>query len=89
MLPGTSFIKSSDWQAVEVDDGVVVKDARSDEVHFLNRTAAIVYEMCDGQATPAQMARFLEEAFGLKTSALSDVHACLETLERKNLIRKV
>lgn len=89
MLPESMFAKSGNCRVVEVDDGFVVSDAQGDEVHFLNKTAAIVYEMCDGQTRAAEIARFLEKSFSLGVSALPDVSACLQTLEDKHLIRKL
>jgi len=41
------------------DDEVLVYDTEGHKAHCLNRTAALVWERCDGQATIADLARQL------------------------------
>jgi hypothetical protein len=45
-----------------VDDEVIVYDTERHKAHCLNRTAARVWERCDGQATVADLARHLTQA---------------------------
>jgi hypothetical protein len=47
-----------------VADGYVVYDPDRDRVHYLNHTAALVLELCNGQHTVADIADTLKEAYG-------------------------
>jgi PqqD family protein of HPr-rel-A system len=50
---------------VEIDDETVVYDPKTGEVHYLNATAALVFELCDGSGSVAEIAGDLADAFGL------------------------
>jgi len=48
----------------ELDDETLVYDIERDEAHCLNHTAALVWELCDGETTPAHAARLLQSKLG-------------------------
>ncbi len=48
----------------ELDDETLVYDMGRDEAHCLNHTAALVWELCDGETTPTQAARSLQSKLG-------------------------
>jgi hypothetical protein len=48
----------------ELDDETLVYDTERDEAHCLNRTAALVWELCDGKTTPVQATRSLQSKLG-------------------------
>lgn len=73
----------------EIDDGYFVSDAARGKVHFLNPTAAAVFELCDGAHDAETIARALAAAFGLVTPPRSDVEACLTSLRDEGLIEAV
>jgi PqqD family protein of HPr-rel-A system len=54
-----------DLDRVEIDDETVVYDPTTGEVHYLNATAALVFELCDGSGSVQEIAGDLAEAFGL------------------------
>lgn len=82
------FRKAPGCHVVEVDDGFVVNDAASEQVHFMNVTGALVYEMCDGQMTTQEITQFIDQTFSLSASSSNEVLACLSALEDKDLIVK-
>ena len=45
----------------ELPDEVLVYDSQRDSAMCLNTTAAAVWKHCDGQTTPARMARLIEK----------------------------
>lgn len=67
-------------------DGVVVYDARCDRVHYLNRTAALLLESCDGALTAAELPAMLEAAFELESPPAADVESCLARLLDEGLL---
>jgi PqqD family protein of HPr-rel-A system len=70
----------------EIEDGYFVSDVARGKVHFLNPTAAAVFELCDGAHDADAIASALATAFGLAIPPKSDVEACLASLRAEGLI---
>ena len=51
-----------DVGVLELDDDLVIYDGRSHEVHLLDPVAALVWEACDGDRSPDDLADLLLEA---------------------------
>ncbi len=69
-----------------VTDGSVVYDPRRDRVHYLNRTAALILELCTGEHDAATMARVLQAAYELEHAPEAETRAALEQLAGEGLI---
>lgn len=70
----------------ELDDETLVYDMERDEAHCLNRTAALVWQQCDGKTTAAQAARFLQNKLDVKVD--SDlVWLAVKQLKRFHLVK--
>ena len=69
-----------------VSDGYVVHDSRRDRIHYLNQTAAVVLELCNGTFAEKDMPLFLQRAFDLSEAPVSDVVTCLASLRHEGLI---
>ena len=54
-----------DLTVVELDGEAVIYDEETTELHHLNPTATIVFGLCDGSATMAEMAADISEVFGV------------------------
>ena len=59
---------------------------KTDRVHFLNPTAMIIFELCDGKLTVSEIAAFLVSAFELKVSPAEEIHSCFGDLVAEGLI---
>jgi hypothetical protein len=70
-----------------VEDGYIVHQPDRGRVHYLNNTAAIVMELCNGRNAEADLARLLQLAYGLSAPPAEEVEECLETLRREGLVR--
>jgi PqqD family protein of HPr-rel-A system len=70
----------------EVPDGYVIYDHESGQVHFLNPTAAAIFELCDGQHDAAAMTDVIQDAFDLPQSPGADVRECLASLVEQGLV---
>ena len=68
-----------------LDDETLVYDMRSHKAHCLNRTAALVWDRCDGQATVGEMTAALEKELGIKVRA-EVVWMALEQLGKAQLL---
>ena len=71
----------------EVEDGFVVFDATTDRVHYLNPTATIVFSLCDGTRTSAQVAELVRAAWDLDAAPIDDVDACIAQLRGEGVLR--
>lgn len=65
----------------------LVYDEKRNEAHCLNRTAALVWEHCDGQTTVAEMAERLERETEIPASH-EMVWLALRQLEKSNLLEE-
>src|SRR5689334_8744169 len=71
----------------ELDDETLVYDTERDEAHCLNQTAALVWELCDGNTTPTQAARSLQGKLG--TDIDSDlVWLAVKQLQKFHLVER-
>ena len=69
-----------------VADGYVVYHPARDRVHYLNQTATIVLELCNGKNDPAKIASLLQTAYELPELPLEEVTGCLGQLRAEGLI---
>ena len=51
------YVKADGHEFNPVPDGYVIYQSGRDRVHFLNPTAVIVYELCDGRHSVEQIGR--------------------------------
>lgn len=65
---------------------MVAYEAGSDVVHYLNPTAALVLELCDGEHSGAEIAQLVQEAYGLPEVPLAEVSACPADLTKSGLL---
>jgi hypothetical protein len=70
----------------QVADGYVVYHPARDRVHYLNQTATIVLELCNGKNDAAKIASLLQTAYELPELPLEEVTGCLGQLRAEGLI---
>jgi PqqD family protein of HPr-rel-A system len=76
-----------DLATVELDGEVVIYDEASGDLHHLNPTATLVFSMCDGTATIAELAADIGEVFDVPTSDVErQVRSLLRQLRRQRLL---
>ena len=71
----------------EAEDGLVVFVPATDVVHHLNRTAGVIFGLCDGTRDVAAIAAEVAVLFRLDGPPLDETLTCLEELEAGALIR--
>jgi len=74
-------------EAHDVEDGLVVYQAATARVHYLNPAASVVFELCTGERTEDEIAELVGEAWQLPAPPRADVHACLESLRSEGVLR--
>jgi hypothetical protein len=81
------FTRIEEHEPTAVPVGYVIYQAARDMVHYLNPTAAIAYELCDGRHSARQIAEFIQKSFDLPEAPMGEVVECLATLRQEQLIR--
>ena len=56
-------------------------------MHYLNVTAAILLELCNGENRVADLPELLRTAYDLPSAPVADVQLCLNTLIDEGLVR--
>jgi hypothetical protein len=69
-----------------VGDQIIVYEVGTDILHYLNPSAAMVLEFCDGNHSPTDIAAVMQEAYGLPCCPLGEVNICLIDLQKTGLI---
>jgi len=76
-----------DLAVVELDGEAVIYDEDSGDLHHLNPTATLVYGLCDGSATVAELAADIGEVFGLPAGEVErQVRSLLRELRSQGLL---
>ena len=89
MLKRTKHPKKVDG-LIEVEDrdgGIVLYKSGREEVHYLNRTAALVLELCTGANSTAEIARLLRDTYGLKRIPQKDVARIVQQMAELGLVQ--
>ena len=77
--------KSDGLEVDEVEDGFVIYQPERDRVHYLNPTANLILELCDGTLTAAQIAELIAQTFDLAAPPDGEVNEALAQLEAEGL----
>lgn len=71
----------------ESEDGIAVYLAETDSLHVLNPTAFAIWELCDGETTPEEIALAVAELTGMNAETAADaVTSTIEDLQRLGLV---
>jgi PqqD family protein of HPr-rel-A system len=77
-----------DVRGEPLDSELVLYDPENGRAYVLNRTAALLWELCDGSLTATGLAEELRRLYGLDDhcNLTADVTTCLGQLERAGLL---
>lgn len=64
--PGYRPSKVAEVLELDMGDGLILYNHDSSLVHHLNPSAALVWQLCDGQASVGDLAREIAEEYGLQ-----------------------
>jgi PqqD family protein of HPr-rel-A system len=77
-----------DLSLVTLDGETVVWDGTTGDVHYLNPTASIVFELCDGTGSVEELAADIADAFGMPVEQVqADVLAIVTQYREAGLLR--
>ncbi|MEO1086332.1 MAG: PqqD family protein [Acidobacteriota bacterium] len=67
-------------------DGFIVYDEGRERVHYLNHTAALVFELSTGELDLRGISQWIAQAYGLEEPPTHDVELALKELVSEGLI---
>ena len=73
--------------SVEIEGEAVIYDEADGNLHHLNRTATMVFAMCDGTATVEEVSGDISEAYGVPLEqVIEEVTLLIERFVEANLL---
>jgi hypothetical protein len=86
--PGSRPLRANQVAAKELGDEVVLYLTDGSAVHVLNRSAFLIWSLCDGQHTVQEMEQALKDRYAIpdQVNVAADVRACLTQLADKQLL---
>jgi Coenzyme PQQ synthesis protein D (PqqD) len=80
------LVRAQGLDVNEVPDGYVIYQTEADRVHYLNKTAAIVFELCDGARGADDILARVGQMFELEGTADGEIEACIQSLLKEGLV---
>lgn len=80
------YTRTPGCEISHMPDGFVVYQTEKEKVHYLNPTAAMIYELCDTKLTASGIGAYLQKAFSLPAPPMDEVADCIDSLVTQGLI---
>jgi hypothetical protein len=81
------LVRAENLDVNEVPDGYVIYQTEADRVHYLNKTAAIVFELCDGARGAEDIVARVSKMFAVEGTADGEIEACIQSLLKEGLVQ--
>jgi hypothetical protein len=81
--------QASNLEIHEVADGYIVYQRERDRIHYLNKTAAVIFEFCDGRYPSHDVVELVARIYELDPSAHDEIRTALESLVQEGLVRSI
>ena len=80
------IVQASNLEVHEVPDGYIVYQKERDRVHYLNKTAAIIFEFCDGERELQDIIEQVAKSYSIDASVHDEIRAALDSLVQEGLV---
>ena len=70
-----------------VEDGFMIYQPEKDRVHYLNHTAVLVLELCNGRNSPTKIAEVVRAAYGVSEPLEKEVNEILAKMQDEGLVQ--
>ena len=81
--------RSAGLEVHEVPDGYIVYHGARDNVSYLNKTAAVIFELCDGKLEADDIVARVAKMFELTSSSHDEIRACMGSLIKEGLLQSI
>jgi hypothetical protein len=78
--------RADDLDISTSEDGCVISRPGQDRIHFLNPTAVLILELCDGEKSFEAIVELVQEAYNLPDPPADDVREVLSQLMAEGLL---
>jgi hypothetical protein len=85
-MSNTTYRHTPDLEVHETDDGLVVFDPRTDQVHHLNHSAGVIFEMCRNEQSADQLIDLITELYELEIPPTESVMDGLKKLVEQGVL---
>lgn len=81
--------RRSDISVKDIGGEIFLHDNEGKAIHVLNSTAQLIWNLCDGQHTPAEMEMAIRERFAVPAGhdVMKDIDQTLKTFVAKGILR--
>lgn len=79
--------RAGDLDVQQVPDGYIIYQSGRDTGCYLNKTAAIIFEFCDGQRGADEIVARVAKIFDLDVSAHAEIRGCIASLIKEGLVQ--
>jgi putative component of toxin-antitoxin plasmid stabilization module len=76
----------NDLDISAAEEGCIISRAGCDRIYFVNRTAALILELCTGESPVEQIADLVKQAYNLPQAPVEDTREVLKQLEAEGLV---
>lgn len=83
---GAIPVRAPGLEIEEAGDGFIIYDEARDRIHYLNHTATLVLEACQGELDATGITDLVATLYSLPNAPLEDVDSVLLQLEQEGLI---
>jgi hypothetical protein len=80
------YVQTPGCEVSHMPDGFVVYQVKEEKVHYLNPTAAMIYELCGTRQSVTAIAAYLQKTFSLPEPPVAEVVDCIDSLVTQGLI---
>lgn len=86
MITARFPIRADGLEINSIDGGFMVFQAECNRVHYLNHTAVLVLELCNGRDSPEKIAGIVQEAYGLSEPPETEVRDIITKMVSEALV---
>jgi hypothetical protein len=83
------MVRTNGLDVHEVPDGYIVYQGTRDNVCYLNKTAAIIFEFCDGNLDTDDIVTRVAKLFDLDNSSYDEIRSCIASLVKEGLLQSI
>ena len=81
-------VKADHLEISQIPDGYLIREPAGERLHYLNRTATLVFELCDGRTDAAAIPTLVQQLYGLDSPPVAVVEECLGRLVGEGLLHR-